>query len=87
MNQCTPARRRECISGVGEQNIDIVCADCSYNQAFVPSLKFERMLFLYNLQNAGYPLKGNDATYEEWLELGNFKNLISIEITKNGNRK
>lgn len=46
------------------------------------------MLFLYNLQNAGYPLQANDATYEEWLELGSFKNNINTVLMKqNGNRK
>ena len=61
---------------MGKANVDIVCKDCT-SKKWQPSIRFSRLTFLYNLQVAGYPLKGDDATLQEWQDLAEFKKELS----------
>ena len=51
---------------------------------FIPDARFTFAMFIMDLQNAGYPLKGNQLTIEQWQWISQLKSAIQeYQIEKN----
>jgi len=74
---CGPTRRRRCRTENGAFG-PWACRVC---EEFMPPEAVSpwtwHLVFLHQLQGAGYPLKANDLTLEEWLLLGLARRLLA----------
>ena len=67
---CSDEEREKCEEEFGEENLDWSCQNC-------PKVRPEdlhpytlKLFRIRNMRMAGYPLKANDLTLEEWEDLG-----------------
>lgn len=45
-------------------------------EPFTPDARFQFAMFIMDLQNAGYPLRGNQLTLEQWQWISELKSAI-----------
>lgn len=67
---CTQNEKKKCIKEFGTKNLEWACANCSRKKPEDLSSYTIKLLNMRRLQQAGYPLKANDLTLEEWFDLG-----------------
>lgn len=58
----------------------------TYLKDIVFDARFEFALFIYDLQNSGYPLSGNLLTIEQWKWLGELKRAITEKAVKDNGK-
>jgi hypothetical protein len=76
---CTPARQRICAAENGAF-APWACRVCEeYLRPEAVSRWTWHLVFLQQLQQAGYPFQANDLTLEEWLLLGVAERLLGGE--------
>ena len=46
----------------------------TFDNNYKPDARFLHTAYLLQLQNAGYPFKGNDLSEEEWIWISQIKN-------------
>lgn len=66
---CTEEEKKKCAYEFGE-NLQWACSNCKKNRDENEISPYTaKLLRIRALQAAGYPLKANDLTMEEWLDL------------------
>lgn len=72
--------RAGCIKNFGHEK-RLPCENGSYcehsPEENITSPYLEKLLFFWQLKEAGYPLKADDLTIEEWVDLKRIKELIA----------
>lgn len=66
---CDDEERKKCEVESGD-NLAWACANCPKTRVEDLHPYTHKLLRIHTLRKAGYPLKENDLTYEEWLDLG-----------------
>lgn len=57
----------------------MMCKDCFAGRKKKPGKYIQKMLLFIELKKAGYPVKANDLTVDEWLDFNRIDNeLINI---------
>ncbi|OPX20375.1 MAG: hypothetical protein BZ151_04415 [Desulfobacca sp. 4484_104] len=77
---CTAAQRQKCQQE--DQNFsEWACSQC---REYMPPEQISpwtwHLLFLYQLQEAGYPFRANDLSLETWILLGVVRRILSAEL-------
>ena len=66
---CEEEEKRKCRIEVGD-NLDAVCAKCPKKRQTEISDYTAKLLRVRSMRLAGYPIRANDLTHEEWIDLG-----------------
>ena len=73
---CDKEEREKCRVQFGE-NLDWACANCNKRKEKDLSDYTQKLLRIRTMRIAGYPLKANDLTFEEWMDLGLIEEWLS----------
>ncbi|MBW1916397.1 MAG: hypothetical protein JRI57_00030 [Deltaproteobacteria bacterium] len=81
---CTEAQRQKC-QQEDQGFSEWACSQC---REYIPVERISpwtwHLLFLYQLQSAGYPFQANDLSLETWMLLGLFRRIINSQrLVKN----
>ncbi len=66
---CDESEKEKCRAEFGE-NLDWACNNCPKQKGAEIGPYTAKLLMMRSLRLAGYPLKANDLTLDEWLDLG-----------------
>lgn len=58
-----------------------MCKDCFAGKRKKPGKYIQKMLLMIELKNSGYPLKANDLTIDEWIDINKINSEL-IDIFK-----
>lgn len=68
---CSEAEAADCLEEFGDgQNLEWACANCEKARGDLIHPYTWWLLKLHKLRLAGYPLRANDLSLEQWLDLG-----------------
>lgn len=76
---CTREDYQDCVAQFGEgKELEWACKNCEYNKGEMTLHPYtEKLLNNRMLRLAGYPLRRNDLTVEEWLDLGRIEQCLA----------
>lgn len=77
---CTPDEAETCREENGADP-EWACAHCPKKRSGDLSPYTLKLLDLYSLQRAGYPFRANDMEYQEWLDLGQIRQVLEDRQT------
>ena len=75
---CDDRERQKCKNEFGE-HLEWACENCPKKSDRDIGDYTAKLLRIRQLRMAGYPLKPNDLTYEEWLDLGRIEQWLQTK--------
>lgn len=78
---CTPEQRQKCRAEYG-QWLGHNCGECKAASGEI-SQYTEWLFQVIRLQDAGCPVKADDLSLEQWLDLASLKELLNTPVRKN----
>jgi len=75
---CDETEEEKCRNEFGDK-LAWTCANCPKTREEDLSEYTVKLLKMRTLRMAGYPLRANDLTYEEWLDLGRIEQWLRMQ--------
>lgn len=77
---CDAAEQEKCRQEFGD-NLEWSCEHCAKRRADDIHPYTMKLMAIYTLQRAGYPLEAGDLEYAEWLDLGRLRQVMEAMQT------
>lgn len=87
MEVWTPDLEKKYLKMYGGSKAEVERIKKTYKQNVELDARVEFTLFVYDLQNAGFPLKSNDLTLEQWQWLSAFKRELNDLQYESANKR